>query len=35
MEMVCLNSKITVPRVALEAVERQRLFDLLHYDSKK
>ncbi|WP_342507728.1 LuxR C-terminal-related transcriptional regulator [Sporosarcina sp. FSL K6-2383] len=35
MEMVCLNSKITVPRVALEAVERQRLFDLLHNDSKK
>ncbi|MHA6260063.1 LuxR C-terminal-related transcriptional regulator [Sporosarcina sp. CAU 1771] len=35
MEMVYLHSKITVPLVAKEAVERDRLFDLLHNEPKK
>lgn len=35
MEMVCLHSKITVPLVAVEAIERERLFDLLQYAPKK
>lgn len=32
VDMVWLDSKTTVPRAALEAVERQRLFDLLQYN---
>ena len=35
MQLTLLNSKTTVPRTVLEAIERQRLVDLLRYSGSK
>ncbi len=35
MQLTLLNSKTTVPRAVLEAIERQRLVDLLRYSGSK